>query len=82
MRPSFFGHVINGFLILIAVVLFFQNYKTISPESMIEFALLFSIAFGIHSIIHFYEEIYYDFNPFGNKWKIRDDAVLNVRNIQ
>lgn len=81
MRPSFIGHAINGFLILVALILFLQNYKTLTIESLIEFALLFSIAFGIHAITHHYEEIYYDFNPFAGKWKLRDNAVLNVRNI-
>jgi len=81
MRPSLFGHAFNGFLLLVAIILFFQYYKTLSPESMIEFALLFSIAFGIHAILHHYEEIYYDFNPYQNKWRIHNNAVLNVKNI-
>lgn len=81
MRPSIFGHALNGFLLLIAAVLFLQNYKSISQETMIEFALLFSIAFGIHAILHHYEEIYYNFNPLDKKWKVYDNAVLNVKTV-
>jgi len=64
---------------LVAIILFLQYYKTLTPESMIEFALLFSIAFGIHAILHHYAEIYYDFNPFKNKWRLRNEAVMTVK---
>ena len=37
--------------------------------------LSFSIALGIHGIQHSIEEIYYDFNPLVNKWKVRDDVA-------
>ena len=82
MRPSIFGHMFNGFLLLIAMILFLQNYKKLSQESLIEFALLFSIAFGVHAILHHYEEIYYDFNPLANKWKIKDNAILTIKQYQ
>lgn len=82
MRPSFIGHALNGFLVLAAIFLFFRYYKTLSSESMIEIVLLFSIAFGVHAILHHYEEIYYDFNPYRNKWMVNDDAILTVRNIK
>jgi len=35
--------------------------------------LLISIAFGIHALLHHYEEIYYNFNPLNGKWHIYDE---------
>jgi hypothetical protein len=68
MRPSFITHIINGLLSFIALILYLSNYQKINIENTLIIILLLSIAFGIHGILHHYEEIYYDFNPLENKW--------------
>ena len=74
MRPSFLANVFSGILILISFIILFKYNFTDVYKNMI-LLLVFSIALGIHGIQHSIEEIYYDFNPLVNKWKIRDDAV-------
>lgn len=76
MRPSFVGHVINGILAFIGTILFLKYYETFTSEQLVSLVLLLSIAYGVHAILHHYEEIYYDFNPYNNKWTIRNYATL------
>ena len=33
-----------------------------------------AISFSMHGIQHYYEEIYFDYNPLVGKWKINDDV--------
>lgn len=68
MRPSFIGHIINGLLMMIATIMLYCNSETISRTEMIQIIALLSIAYGIHSILHHYEELHYNFNPLENKW--------------
>lgn len=68
MRPSFLAHIANGFLIFISVILYLSNSAKINIENTLVILLLLSITFGIHGILHHYEEIYYNFNPLENKW--------------
>lgn len=75
MRPSFIGSVINGLVATIATILFLMHYKTMSNESIIQILFLMSIAIGIHSLLHHYEEIYYGYNPLIGKWKILDNKI-------
>lgn len=74
MRPSFLANNFSGILILISFIILFKYNFTDVYKNMI-LLLSFSIALGIHGIQHSIEEIYYDFNPFKNKWKVRDDVV-------
>jgi hypothetical protein len=74
MRPSFLANIFSGILILISFIILFKYNFTDVYKNMI-LLLVFSIALGIHGIQHSIEEIYYDFNPLVNKWKVRDDAV-------
>lgn len=74
MRPSFLANVFSGILILISFIILFKYNFTDVYKNMI-LLLAFSIALGIHGIQHSIEEIYYDFNPLANKWKVRDDIV-------
>jgi hypothetical protein len=68
MRPSFLGHAINGLLLVVAtIMLYCQSHLVTKAEFIIIIALL-SIAYGVHSLLHHYEEIYYNFNPLENKW--------------
>ena len=74
-RPSFIASALSGTIIFIAFILFCINFKSISknPYEFIVILSLIGIGFGVHSVSHYYEEIYYDFNPLDGKWKIRDN---------
>ena len=63
LAPSFLAHIGNVLLILLAAVLFFQNYASIKKTDMIMLALLASIAIGIHGLSHLGLERIYGFNP-------------------
>jgi len=65
-RPSFIGFLLQGLLLAIFVIYFVNNYKSLSKKDIMLYALLASIAIGLHSIIHDREERYYGFNPFEN----------------
>ncbi len=81
-RPSFIASALSGTIIFIALILFFINYISLSkdPYKFIVILSLIGIGFGVHSISHYYEEIYYDFNPFIGKWSGKDTPSLKVVN--
>jgi hypothetical protein len=64
--PSFYAHVINGILMLFAIILLYRNFsvvKRLEPYKQIMLALLFSMAIGIHGLTHFGLETVYGYNP-------------------
>ena len=64
--PSIYTHVINGILILIAVIILFKYYSEIvntSPYRLLSIVLLLSIAIGVHGLSHLGLEQSYGFNP-------------------
>ena len=64
--PSFYSHVLNMLLLIIAVIIFFKNYKEIMKSSSYELiilTLIFSISIGMHGISHLGLEQNYNFNP-------------------
>ncbi len=66
LAPSFYGHIINGILLLIGLILLCKNYSNIiklEPYKILCLVLLLSIAFGIHGILHLGLEKNYNFNP-------------------
>ncbi len=65
-RPSFFGFVLQGLLIGIFIILFIKNYQYLNSKEIMGLTLLASIAIGIHSIIHYREEIDNNLNPICN----------------
>ena len=73
MRPSFIGACLNGLFLAIAVIMIIVNYRSVSKEMLILFVLLLSIACEVHAITHYYEEVYYHFNPLRNKWVIHSE---------
>ena len=75
MRPSFIMQILNGLTTVIATVLFVMNYKEMDTETIIKMLFLMSIAFGIHALLHHYEEIYYGYNPLTGKLNIRDTKI-------
>lgn len=61
--PSFYAHVLNAILILVAVMLLVKHYRTLRPYEVIVVALLFSIGMGVHGLSHLGLETAYGFNP-------------------
>ena len=58
---AFWSFILNGILLLIALIILLYNYNYIMSDSYrtLIVILLFGIAIGIHSILHFYY-VYYD----------------------
>ncbi len=75
MRPSFLGLAITGILSLIALIVYIIYFKTFTIWEHVQILLLLAVAFGVHSILHEFEEIHYDFNPLANKWKVSDVPI-------
>ena len=64
--PSFYANIINGILMLIAIILLYRNYsavKRLEPYKQIMLVLLFSMAIGIHGLTHLGLETVYGYNP-------------------
>ena len=76
MRPSILASSISAILIIIVAIMLFNNYKSFDIYQIAILLSLISIYLGVHSIHHYYEEIYFDFNPLVGKWKINDDVVV------
>lgn len=57
-KPSFYGLFATGIIILLVI---YQMYK--SPSITLQEYLLLGILIGIHSILHYYMEISYKYNP-------------------
>lgn len=65
--PSLYAHIINGILLLTAVVLLFTNYSQIQKIELykkIQLTLLFSLVIGVHGLSHLGLETVYGYNPF------------------
>jgi hypothetical protein len=80
-RPSFIASALSGIIIFIALILFFVNYKNITkdPYKVIILLVLIGICFGVHAICHYYEEIYYDFNPLIGYWSGKDSPSVKIK---
>lgn len=61
--PSFYAHMLNALLLLLAVILLVKHYRTLRPYETIAVALLFSIGIGVHGLSHLGLETAYGFNP-------------------
>ncbi len=60
LTPSFLGLAFGGILIGVALVLLFIGKTNLRLVGII---LLLSIAVSVHSILHFGEEVVYNYNP-------------------
>lgn len=78
MRPSFINSLITGILLTISTIMFIYNYEAFDTSTTLILLFLMTIAFGVHSIEHYFEEIYFDFNPLVNKWAINDIPRKNM----
>ena len=66
-KPSFYAHVISGFLIFIAFLFVINNYNYFSKidnTQQLILLLLFILTIIGHGLFHLFLEIYYNFNPF------------------
>ena len=64
--PSIYAHILNGFLLLIALIIFYNNYSKIvklEPYKLVILTLGFSIAVGTHGLSHLGLEKNYNYNP-------------------
>ena len=64
--PSFYTHIINALLILIAIIVLYNNYSKIArldPYKLLILILLFSLVISVHGLSHLGLERVYGFNP-------------------
>lgn len=64
--PSFYAHIMNGFVLLVAFVLLYTNYSKLvrlEPYKLICLTLLLSMSIGIHGLSHLGLEKGYGYNP-------------------
>ena len=61
--PSFYAHVLNALLILLAVILMIKHGRALRPYELLVVVLLFSIGMGVHGLSHLGLETVYHFNP-------------------
>ena len=76
MRPSFIYHQIQATLVLVLIfmtiyLLYSKQIDLLSIETLV-ILLLISINIGIHSNLHYQEEIHFNFNPLIGNTKINN----------
>lgn len=67
VAPSMNGLFFTGFLLLIIVIIFVQNYRQfykLNFYQKISLLSLLMLAIGVHSLIHLGAESVYGFNPY------------------
>ena len=67
VAPSMNGLFFTGFLLLLIVIIFAQNYKQFIRLNFYQKITLLSfltLAIGVHSLIHLGVETVYGFNPY------------------
>lgn len=69
-RPSIYGHFLNGILLFIGIIYIILSRAQYDNKELGIIFVLLSIAIGVHALTHYFEEIFYDFNPLAGKWKI------------
>ena len=69
IKVSYLAHIISGLLILIALVIIFNNRQSeeLKGIKLANLILFLSTAIGIHGISHILAEKFFDFNPLENK---------------
>ena len=66
LAPSIMAHVLNGLLMLAAVIVAYINIsvlRRLEPFKIVMILLVFSIAIGIHGLSHLGLESVYGLNP-------------------
>ena len=76
MRPSFIYHQIHAVLeimaSLIGIYLIIKNIQNKNFDKVFTMVAILSISWGIHTIIHYWEEVHYEFNPLKGANKVLD----------
>jgi len=66
-KPSFYSLPITGILLFVSLLLIFQHSSKVgssmSTYQLVNLLLLFSVAIGVHGILHLGLEYVYNFNP-------------------
>jgi hypothetical protein len=83
-RPSIIISSLSGLLIIISIAFSIGKRDEFLKDSfkILILLLLIAIGLGIHSMSHYYEEIYFDFNPLVGKWKINDSPKKSEDNLK
>jgi hypothetical protein len=66
LTPSFYAHILNSVLIVVALVILYKNYSKISrlePYKLLVIILLFTLVISVHGLSHLGLERVYGFNP-------------------
>ena len=74
MRISILVSSLSALLIFPILFIFYNDYRNLNSFQIAILISLISICLGIHGIHHYYEEIYFNFNPLVGKWAINDDV--------
>lgn len=80
MRTSFISHQIHAIIsilttILVIYLLIYRKREEIDSYELANLLLLLSVSWGIHTLVHFYEEKVYNFDPLAGKWKVNNEPV-------
>jgi hypothetical protein len=66
-KPSFYSLPITGILLFVSLLLIFQHSSKVgssmSTYQLVNLLLLFSLAIGVHGLLHLGLEYVYNFNP-------------------
>ena len=66
-KPSFYSLPVTGILLFVSLLLIFQYSSKVgssmSTYQLVNLLLLFSIAIGVHGLLHLGLEYVYNFNP-------------------
>ena len=79
MRPSFIYHQIHAYFDMVGTIMtlyyFHATWNNFNLRDAIIIILLLSLVFGVHALVHFKEEINFDFNPMVGKSSVLDEPV-------
>ena len=82
MRPSFITSSLSALIFIYAFIYFLNVKDKIKDEhNIVIIILLFSIAIGMHSVHHYKEEIYYNYNPLKTFTIFPDDDTISRSSV-
>lgn len=81
MRASFVYHQLQVPIIFIGIILMiwlvYDGKVNFVSFEMTNLIFLLSIAIGIHALIHFEEEVHFDFNPMTGDTTVHDKPFIH-----
>jgi uncharacterized membrane protein HdeD (DUF308 family) len=72
-NPAFYSLFLNGLLILIVFIYYMNNQN----RENLSLLLLFSIAIGVHGLLHIGMDVNYKYNPI--RWGMRQIYVRDEK---